>query len=179
MDQQLAHMGYLTQEGREEKRVTRNLPLLQKDAKVFPERTLGKVLLVREAVLQADKARAHAGGRMTPYAEQGYRYAVSLFIDYLDDPTHKFHALGRPWYETALRALGMGWEQELAMAGRAGGLGHARAKSDRIWVRDGAEYQRLLTHKVGQMVAGMAPATFVTDPDELRQQTDQPMGVAV
>jgi hypothetical protein len=186
-DIEFAHTGYLTQDVREEKRVERNLPLLLKDAEVFPDRVLGHVLRCREAVLQADAARGRRiagrslwGGEMTPYAEQGYRYAVSIFIAHFDDPAHKYHALARPWYEAALRHLGLGWEQELGMAGRAGGMGEAHAKLERIWVRDGAEYQRLLAHKAKMMAEGMAPAVFVTDPDALVGATVEDVeGVAV
>jgi hypothetical protein len=71
-DPLIAHLGYLTPEGREEKRTERNRPLLIKDQQVFRDRLLGQVLLLREAVIEADASRARHGGQMTPRAQQGY-----------------------------------------------------------------------------------------------------------
>lgn len=167
-DLKIAHTGYLTEEGREVKRVERNLPLLIRDAKVFGDRVLSKVLQIREAVIQSDHHRARNGGQMTPRAQEGYAHAVQMFVQAFDDPAHKYHKLARPWYEAALRHLGIGWEQEIAMAGKQGGLGGHQARHERLWVRDGAEYTRLMAFKVQEMAKGMTPVTFVTDPDDLR-----------
>jgi glycosyltransferase involved in cell wall biosynthesis/2-polyprenyl-3-methyl-5-hydroxy-6-metoxy-1,4-benzoquinol methylase len=162
-DVKIAHTGYLTERIRSDKRVSRNLPLLIKDAQVFPERTLGHVLRIREAVIQADEICAHAGG-MTEKAQQGYRIAVQGFVQHFDDPTHKYHKLARPWYEAALQHLGMGYEFELGMAGKQGPMGQSRARPERLWVRDAGELQRLLDWKSAELRKSMAPVTFKTDP---------------
>jgi len=167
VDLQIAHTGYLTQEGREAKRRTRNLPLLLKDAQVFPSRILGHVLMIREAVIQADQIRVANRGALIPRAQAGYAHAIRIFLDHFDDPAHKYHKLARPWYEAALRSLGLGWEQEIALAGKQGGLGGRHAKPERVWVRDADEYRRVLAYMVNDLAAHMAPATFVTDPDLL------------
>ena len=167
----IAHMGYLTADGREQKRLERNLPLLLKDGTVFQERTLGKVLQCREAVIQADLYRARGDQSR---AQQGYQWAVYLFVTHFDDPAHKYHGLARPWYEAALQHLGIGWEHEIALAGKYGGLGPSHAAPERVWVRDAAEYARLVTFKVKGLAEKMAPVTFVTDPDALVQVPIEP-----
>lgn len=168
-DLPIVHLGYLTQEGREAKRTKRNLPLLKRDGVVFPDRVLGKVLQIREAVLQADTHRARQGGAMTAWAAAGYQHAVRIFVQHFDDPAHKYHKIARPWYEAALKHLGIGWEWEMAIAGKAGGMGAGHAKAERLWVRDGAECARWLAFKAGEITAGMAPPTFITDPDDVTQ----------
>jgi glycosyltransferase involved in cell wall biosynthesis len=163
-DPSIAHTGYLTAEGREEKRVSRNRPLLVRDAQVFPDRLLGKVLLLREAVIEADAARGRAGGRLTRRAAQGYQHGIDLFVRYFDDPAHKFAKIARPWYEAALQHLGVGWEIELGLAGTPGPLGGRHAKPERVWVRDGAEFERLMQQRITTAAKRMQPVLFATDP---------------
>ncbi|MGE3521151.1 MAG: hypothetical protein AB7J63_19585, partial [Vicinamibacterales bacterium] len=128
------------------------------------DRVLGRVLALREAVLQGDLAAAQGEhGR----AAEAWAFAVRVFIDHFDDPAHKYHKLARPWYEAALQHLGLGWEQEVALAGRKGGLEHRHARSERLWVRDADEYERLLAYKARELAKGMRPAVFITDPDLL------------
>lgn len=169
MDIELLHTGYLTQEIRERKRTERNLPLVVKDQQVFPDRELGKVILLREVVLQTDARRAAYGGRLVPAVVAGYEQAIRLFVTHFDDPSHRYHPLARPWYESALRGLGLGFEMELALAGKPtanGGLQDKRARPERIVVRDAAEFQRLATHQAQRVAEQMAPRlTVKTNPD--------------
>ena len=164
VDTRIAHFGYLEEGMREEKRVHRNLPLLQLDQEVFPDRRLGKVLVLRESVIQGqhflqrgEKARADAS----------FRYALTIFFDHFDDPGDYLDGIARPWYETALQSLGIGWEHQIALAGRQGGLKGSQAKPETVWVRDGNEYLRIVGHKAQELAKGMQPTTFKTDPDEL------------
>lgn len=167
----LAHTGYLTEGVRRDKMLQRNLPLLMLDQQVFPERELGKVLVLRDCVNLADYDCERAGG-MTQKAQKGYAQAVSIFIKSFDDPTHKYHAIARPWYESALRKLGLGTEFELALAGRMGGLNGRRAKPERIWVRDADEFERYLGFKTKQAADALRDVPVKTDPFVL------PAGVA-
>ena len=166
---ELLHTGYLTADVREQKRTQRNLPLIIRDQQVFPTRDLGKVILIREMVLQADANRAAVGGRLIGQVRTGYEHAIEIFLARFDDPTHKLHALARPWYEAALKGLGMGFEVELAIGGKpasAGGLQGAHARPERIWVRDGAELERLVAHQAAKVRAQMEPVmTVKTNPD--------------
>jgi glycosyltransferase involved in cell wall biosynthesis len=169
-DPLIAHTGYLTEDEREEKRVTRNKPLLLRDQQAFPTRELGKVLLLREAVIEADHHRARHGGELTQRARIGYQHAINLFVRYFDDPAHKFAKIARPWYEAALRHLRHGWEAEVALFGKPGGLNGARAKPEMIWVRDSVEFQRLMEHRIKDAAAKMQPVTFRTAPFEATAQ---------
>lgn len=177
-DLRLAHWGYLTDAIREEKRVSRNLPLLIRDQQRFPDRLLGQVLCLREAVLQADVSRAQAGGELTDRARQGYAYTLDTFIRHFDDPAHKYHKLARPWYEVALEHLGIGWQQEIAIAGRAGGLGASHAAPERIWVRDADEFLRVMRFKTERLADGMRPAVFKTAPFTLPVRATRPTAVS-
>lgn len=167
----IAHMGYLTHDVREQKRSLRNRPLLLRDQRVFPDRQLGNVLLLREAVVQADIERVRAG-EMTDYAEAGYLHALDVFERHFADPSHKFFVLARPWYEAALRHLGLGWEFEWAFAGRPGSLGASKASVSRIRVRDEHDLVRWMDAQKARAVKQMAIPEPKTDPFVL------PMGVS-
>ncbi len=163
-DAQLAHTGYLTEGIRRQKMLLRNMPLIMKDQRVFPQRDLGKVILLRESVLQANRDRERVGGEMTERAQHGYLFALRLFHDHFIDPANKYHTLARPWYEMALQAMGLGWEVELALAGRKGGMKDRHAKPERIWVADEAEFSRIAAHRAAEIVKKMQPTVFHTDP---------------
>lgn len=161
----VAHTGYLTEDVRREKMLHRNLPLLHRDQQVFADRELGKVLVLRDYVNLSDYDRESQGGQMTAKAQRGYAQAIRIFTAHFDDPAHKFHAIARPYYEAALRHLGIGWEVEVALAGAPGaGLGPKKAKPDRIWVRDGAELERYVIWKTAQATTRMRDVAIKTDP---------------
>lgn len=169
-DVKLAHTGYLTERTRVDKRELRNRPLLIRDQEVFKDRVLGKVLCLREAVIEADLARSH--GNMAR-ANRGYLYAIKVFVEYFDDPTHKYHKLARPWYQSALQHLGLGLEFEVSMAGQRGGLGQHRATVERIWVRDWAEAERIQIWKLAELKKQMTSPIFHTDPFVLPVRADE------
>lgn len=177
-DIEVLHTGYLTNDVREAKRVKRNMPLIKRDQEVFPDRMLGKVILLREAVLQAE-ANAAAAGWLSLIARAGFEHGVSLFVNLFDDPSHKYHQLVRMYYEQGLRALGMGFEMEIAMAGKAGGLNGSHAKPDRIWVRDAAEFERLATFQAKRVAERMTPKAVKTDPFVLPKRSSEPETEAV
>lgn len=179
VDVQIVHTGYLTERVRVDKMESRNRPLIIRDQQVFPERLLGKVILLRETVLKSESLAREAGG-MTLQAQEGFAFGLRLFQTFFTDPANKFHDLARPWYHSVLRALGIGWEIELALAGRKGGLQQAHAKPERVWVADGAELERLLAHRATATVKSMQPVTFHTDPfTAAPAPADAPQAVAV
>ncbi len=167
-DVSIAHTGYMTEDVRQDKMLNRNLPLLMLDQQVFPERELGKVLVLRDCVNLADREVA-SKGYLSEGARYGYARAVSIFLAHFDDPAHRYHKIARPWYEAALRHLGIGMEVELAMAGRYGGLKNTHAKPERIWVRDADEFERYLTFKTKQAADQMRDVPVKTDPFVLPQ----------
>jgi glycosyltransferase involved in cell wall biosynthesis/2-polyprenyl-3-methyl-5-hydroxy-6-metoxy-1,4-benzoquinol methylase len=160
-DVKLAHLGYLTEQTRHEKRVSRNLPLLIRDQEVFGNRLLGQVLRLREYVIQADEFAA-SGYRLK--AEQGWKMAVQIFARSFDDPGHKYHKLARPWYEAALQHLKLGYECQMALAMQEGGLQNRPMKADRVWVRDVEEASRLMAWKLEHLKESLAPVRFKVDP---------------
>lgn len=169
LDVQIAHTGYLTEAVRRNKMINRNMALIVKDATVFPERLLGKVILLRESVLQATRSREQHGGGITDQAYRGYLFALRVFREHFADPGHKFHGIARPWYEQALKALEIGWEVEIALAGHKGGMEHRHAKAERVWVADADEFSAIMAHRTTGITAKMQPPQFHTDPFVLPQ----------
>lgn len=155
-DLEIAHTGYLSETTRRYKMLHRNLPLLAKDQGVFPDRMLGKVLVLRDYVNLADYDREENRGAMTEKAQRAYFEAIRMFMAYFDDPANKFHKLARPFYEASLRALGTGWEFEIALAGKEHGLNGSHAGPQRAWVRDSGEMVRLMAYLTQKCAEGMA-----------------------
>lgn len=160
----IAHTGYLSEATRRDKALGRNLPLLKRDQEVFPNRRLGRLLWLRDFVNLADYERERSEGVMTEKAIQYLRQTVALFEVEFADPTDKYHQLARPWYERALQDLGLGFEIELSLAGRRGGLKNQHAKPRRVWVRRHADLQRLLEHEIKQIRTRMEPEPLKVDP---------------
>ena len=163
-DVAIAHFGYLNEEVRRGKMFGRNLPLLVRDRERFPDRRLGLVLVLRDYINIADHSREAAGGEMTAQALACYQYAAALFREQLADPTDKLHDLARPWYERALKALNVGYEMEVALAGKAGGMGNLGAQVTKHWVVDAAELRRLVDARVATIEAGMVTQRMHVDP---------------
>jgi glycosyltransferase involved in cell wall biosynthesis/2-polyprenyl-3-methyl-5-hydroxy-6-metoxy-1,4-benzoquinol methylase len=160
---QIAHWGYLTESIRRVKMHSRNLPLLVRDQEMFPDRELGKMLVLRDYVTISDED-CNREEDLTDKAREGYARAIQMFIKYFDDPDNKFHAVARPFYESALKRLGRGTEIEFSVAGKFGGLKDARAKPSRIWVRDLDEYERYLTWKIQDAAKPLRDEPYKTTP---------------
>jgi glycosyltransferase involved in cell wall biosynthesis len=146
LDVQIAHTGYLTEGVRLWKMRARNLPLLEKDAQRFPDRQLGWVLVMRDLVNLGDMSHDATTG-LTPEAKTYYSQAVGLW-ERMKDPAHRYHVLARPFYERAIRWTQSAMEIEIAIAGKAHGMGEAHAKPERIWVRGYDELKAYLDHKL-------------------------------
>jgi glycosyltransferase involved in cell wall biosynthesis/SAM-dependent methyltransferase len=164
-DVAIAHLGYLHEGIRREKMLKRNLPLLQKDRKAFPERRLGGVLVLRDLINLADYDRESVNGAMTATAQAYYHTAIQLFERHFADPADKYHGIARPWYERAVKELG-GLEIELALGGKHGGMDGGHAKPKRIWVRDGVELKRFVDHEVAQVCKQIEGESIHVDPFE-------------
>src|SRR5206468_2966662 len=85
-DVQIAHTGYLVEGIRRLKMTDRNFPLLIKDAKRFPDRKLGKVLILRDLVNLADYAAEEVGYKYPPVAVDYLKRAIAMFEKELADP---------------------------------------------------------------------------------------------
>jgi hypothetical protein len=132
-----------------------------RDQEVFPERRLGKVLVIRDLVNLAEFARSQhePDADVLAYLER----AVALFDQHFTDPGDKYHELARPFYDVALKALG-GLEVEWSLGGRQGGLNGQRPKPRRFWVRSVAELRPKLLHELDQIEQKARPLDLHPDP---------------
>jgi len=163
-DVQIAHTGYLTEGVRQDKMLNRNMPLIIRDQQRFPDRLLGKVILLRESVTQAMRAMEQNNGQLDPKSHRGFVFALTVFREHFSDPGNKYHAIARPWYEASLKALNVGWEVEVSLAGRKGGLENRHAKPERIWVADDKEFAAIIAYRTTDISARMRGPEFHADP---------------
>jgi glycosyltransferase involved in cell wall biosynthesis/2-polyprenyl-3-methyl-5-hydroxy-6-metoxy-1,4-benzoquinol methylase len=159
----IAHTGYITEGLRRRKMLERNRHLLIRDQQVFPERRLGKLLWVREFSQMGQMAEEKEG--LSARAKHFYAQAIGLYEQEFADPTDKFHALGRPFYEAALSRVTGAIEFELALAGAVGGFPKgSKAKAERIIVRQLADLRPLLLHKLDKIEAQHRPVPIDVEP---------------
>jgi glycosyltransferase involved in cell wall biosynthesis len=151
-DVQIAHTGYLHENVRREKALTRNLPLLIRDQERFPDRVLGKLLVLRDYSNLALWSREKSRGRLTAEVKKYQTQVIGLFEQYFMDPTHKLHALARPFYEAAIKDVAGALEIEVGIGGKPGGLGPNRIKADRVWVRLPEHARALLENRLQAML---------------------------
>ena len=168
-DVEIAHIGYIAEPIRRHKMFQRNLPLLVKDRKRFPERRLGLVLVLRDYTNIANADRELHGGRMTTQAYACYKTAIDIFDKFLADPADQLHEHARPWYENAIRNLtpSEAYEVELTLAGTRGGMEKTSGMvptRERVWVRTSAELKRLVDYRLEKIAAKMEPPGLHVDP---------------
>lgn len=164
-DVQLAHTGYLHEGIRREKALGRNLPLILRDQQQFPDRELGKVLLMRDYANLAMWAKERSGGRMTPEVKRYQTAVIAMFEAKFMDPTNIYHAVGRPFYEAALRDVAGAIEVEVGLVGAPGGLQGNRARAERVWVRTPEHLRSLLQGRLDAMLKPLeTPAVLDTLP---------------
>lgn len=160
-DVQIAHTGYLHENIRREKCLTRNLPLLVRDQQVFPERELGKVLVLRDYANLALWARERSRGALTDEIKLYQSKVIGLFEEYFFDPSNRYYHIVRPYYEAALRDVAGAMQVEVSIVGALApeGLNGHQSRPERIWVRTPAHLRTLLAAKVDEMLRPIeAPA---------------------
>lgn len=163
-DVQIAHTGYLTEAVRRHKSIHRNLPLLMRDRKVFPDRLLGVVLVIRDLVTQAAWRVEQLGGKRDAEVWAMYRQAIALFEVYFLDPAHRLHDLARPFYEQAVCHVRGAIEVETSMGGAVQGLQGRRAEPRRFWVRHHDQIKPILDHYQRQALRVYEPTTIDVEP---------------
>lgn len=169
-DVQIAHTGYLFEGVRRQKGLGRNLPLLIRDRERFPDRELGRLLWMREHATLAMVSMEAAGGQLTESAKAHYQQVVGIFEAHFADPGHKFHGLGRPFYESALRHVAGALEVEVAIAGREGGLNGSKAKPTRVWVRKPEDIRVIVNAKITDLLKPVEqPVLLAVEPVVPRQ----------
>lgn len=163
-DVQIAHtLGYLTERTRRQKCLERNMPLLVRDQQVFPDRLLGKLLVLRDHVNLATWNREAHGGALTPTAKRYYQQAIGIFEKYFADPAHKFHQIGRPFYEAALQCVAGAREVEIAFGTEENGM-RGRAKAQRFWVRTTDHLNVMLDYLHRQWMKALQPVVIDVEP---------------
>jgi 2-polyprenyl-3-methyl-5-hydroxy-6-metoxy-1,4-benzoquinol methylase/glycosyltransferase involved in cell wall biosynthesis len=163
-DTQIAHTGYMTHGVRRRKMLNRNLPLLERDQERYPDRTLGKLLVLRDYLNLCDVDKDESGETLSHRSRAYCIKAIALFQAHFQNPAHKLHDLARPFYEQALKKLGVGTEMEFALAGKPGGLQAQRAKPQRFWVRSPEEMEAIITHQVKTAADKMRPKPLMLEP---------------
>ncbi len=153
-DVQIAHTGYLHESVRRDKALTRNLPLLVRDQQRFPERELGKLLVLRDYANLALWTKEQQRGQVTPQVQEYYGAVIGLFESRFMDQTHKYHALARPFYEQALRHVKGAFHVELGVvaAHAPDGLGAAHVTPQRAWVRTADHLKALIAARTEAML---------------------------
>jgi 2-polyprenyl-3-methyl-5-hydroxy-6-metoxy-1,4-benzoquinol methylase len=176
VDAEIAHvLGYLTEDIRRRKCLQRNLPLLAQDQQVFPDRRLGKVLVIRDFLNLAQWEVEESGGRLTARAKSRLQAAIGMFEKHFSDPTDKYHVLARPFYEAALKHVAGSMEVEFSFAAQVNGL-QGRPKPERVWVRNREQLEALLRTRVDTWTKPLHQDAIDCEP--ITQPTTEPMGVA-
>lgn len=161
---QLAHTGYLVEGIRRNKMVHRNFPLLLRDKERFPQRRLGKVLILRDLVNLADYAAAGNGGVYPPHAVEYFWRAVGLFEAEFMNPADKYHKIARPWYERALQALHIGYEAHVACGIEQGGIKSNKVPMQSVWVREPAQLKTLIDYQTAELLKAATKPEIRVDP---------------
>ncbi len=153
-DVQIAHTGYLHESIRRDKCLNRNLPLLIRDQERFPDRELGKLLVLRDFSNLALWDREQARGALTDTGKEYQRQVVGMFEKFFMDPSHRYHALARPFYENALKHVAGACEVEIGVAGAPApeGLRGVPSKVERIWIRKPEHLRALVQARLEAML---------------------------
>jgi len=121
-DVAIGHNGYLTEEVRR-KRFERNLPLMLKDRERNPERTLGKMLWIRD-LMQANRFEIEHTGAVSPAMHERAREAIALWRGLLEKRQLQLCVESLGYYSEAVRlTTGAGVEGAVAVAARHFGIG--------------------------------------------------------
>lgn len=119
-DVDIAHSGYLTEEVRR-KRFERNYGLMLRDREKYPDRVLGKFLMMRDWVHKARYIRERTMGHSTPEVIELCRQVVKCYQDeFLGKPT-MMSTDGLSFYSEALSILGQGLEYTFNIAAAPAG----------------------------------------------------------
>ena len=117
-DVHIAHDGYLTESTRR-KRFDRNIALMYRDRATYPDRVLGKFLMIRDWIHLARYEAEKVGG-LTPQAVQYLEAALDSYRKNFLGGTHQMAVDGLPYYNEALQILGRGFETQIVL--KVGGV---------------------------------------------------------
>lgn len=131
-DVHISHTGYLTETVRR-RRFQRNIPLMFRDRVKYPDRVLGKFLMIRDWCHLARYALEQNGRQLTPEAVQYLEAAVESFQTDFLGAMHVMAVDGLAYYNEALQHLGRGFEVNVALkVGGLDGAPHEMTYSGRV-----------------------------------------------
>jgi hypothetical protein len=114
-DAQFLHSGYVDEATRRE-RYARNYPLLVRDMKRYPERTLNRFLTVRDLAQGVMFELERSGGMATQLQMEQAQQVVAMFEDILDKKLHIRMCIDSiDYYSMMNRLLGQGFEAETTL----------------------------------------------------------------
>ena len=121
-DVHIAHDGYLTEEVRR-RRFDRNIPLMFRDRLKYPNRVLGKFLMIRDWCHLARHSMEQNGGNLTPDAVHYLEAAVETYRRNFLGMTHVMAMDGLQYYNEALQMLNRGFDVQVSVkVGGANGM---------------------------------------------------------
>lgn len=115
-DVSFSHVGY-TDEDTRRRRFERNFPLLLRDVKENPERSLNRYLMLRDMAQMAQFTMERTGGRVTREVLQYAQDGVEAFENLLkvDDMPTRMVVDSLGYYGTCVEVLGEGFNAEVKM----------------------------------------------------------------
>jgi hypothetical protein len=118
MDVSIVHHGYTTEDVRRA-RFQRNLPLIKRDRKQNPNRTLGRMLWMRDLAHMCMFEMERTGGHVTPgaldAAQQGLVEWEKLLANVDDPMTARMLRDGLEFYTMLVKVVGGGFEAQFQM----------------------------------------------------------------
>jgi glycosyltransferase involved in cell wall biosynthesis/2-polyprenyl-3-methyl-5-hydroxy-6-metoxy-1,4-benzoquinol methylase len=118
-DVHIAHDGYLTETGRRG-RFDRNIQLMFRDRAQYPDRILGKFLMIRDWIHLARYESERNQGALTPSAIQYLETAIEAYRKDFLGATHQMATDGLQYYNEALQVLRRGFEVQIVL--KVGGV---------------------------------------------------------
>ncbi len=157
-DVHIAHDGYLTETGRR-KRFDRNIPLMFRDRIKYPDRMLGKFLMIRDWVHLARYSIERNGRQLTSDAAQFLESAVTAYQKDFLGRTHMMAVDGLCYYNEALQLLGRGFEVQVSVkVGGMDGASHDFAYAGRV--ADAADLEAM-TQGATKELAGIWDGEYI------------------
>jgi len=150
-DVHIAHDGYLTESTRRG-RFDRNIALMLRDRAAYPDRVLGKFLMLRDWIHLARYDSEQNGGALTPSAVQYLEAAIEGYRRDFLGGMHQMAVDGLPYYNEALQILRRGFEVQIVL--RIGGIdGQPRELTYSGRVLNEEDLQKMLSNSARELSA--------------------------
>lgn len=162
-DVDIVHLGYHEDGVRRQKLLERNLNLLKHELHSGSPRELAYVLALRDYVNLAQFRLERSQGRATQAARDYLHKAVAIWQDRFRDPTHRYHDIAYPFYETALKMLNRGVEVKWAFAAASPTL-KGTPKPETFRALDADEVETVIRFRMNRYFAELRGPDVQVDP---------------